>query len=501
MSIKDGKPIYADKTLVGTSAYATPVFTADMKTDRLQPRLDRAADGRHRKTSPRRYAMGASRSCRIHKLSVSYQGTPVDASKVDWGRVNVLNYTFSQKGGPENVLGKVKFLFPNRHTVYMHDTLPVRKKFFQKASRAIGHECVRMEKPERFAEVLLAEDKGWSASQVKELWDNGVNKPVTIDRKIPVHMVYFTAVADETGKVATFADLYGLDNKMATALFGRRRGLPHSAAGYHGADGGGERVRLHARAAHRAAAAAISPTRSADLPATRSERRRETSRFARGIGNLFQDRAGELGQGRVARAHDQHEVAGSRLLGDARDEPCARGRELGLAPAAGDLGHDVGGGEVARSRCRRRRTPPASTAGRRPQLAGESGDEVLAQEARRAVAMRLVDGEHAACRRDARGLERGGDLVGVVGEIVDHLDAAGGADGLEPPPHALEARERRRHLGKRHAERAAGGDRGERVRDIVRARHRQREGHVRPRESGCRFGRAPHPRREYRRER
>jgi L,D-transpeptidase YcbB len=163
---------------------------------------------------------------KVHKLSVSLNGTPVDPARVDWGRVNIMAYTFSQKAGPENVLGKIKFLFPNKHTVYMHDTLAYRKKFFQKPARAIGHECVRMEKPQLFAEALLAQDQGWSSSQVKELWDSAVNKPVSIEHKIPVHMVYFTAVVDDAGKVSSFGDLYGLDNKMATAMFGSAAGFP-----------------------------------------------------------------------------------------------------------------------------------------------------------------------------------------------------------------------------------------------------------------------------------
>ena len=100
---------------------------------------------------------------KTHKLYVSYNGKPVDPTKVDWNRVNGLAYTFSQKAGPHNNLGKVKFLYPNRHTVYMHDTLPVRKKYFKQTMRTIGHECVRMEKPDRFAEVLLAESNGWTA--------------------------------------------------------------------------------------------------------------------------------------------------------------------------------------------------------------------------------------------------------------------------------------------------------------------------------------------------
>ena len=157
---------------------------------------------------------------------MSYNGKPVDATKVDWNRVNVLDYTFSQRAGPHNNLGKVKFLYPNRHTVYMHDTLPVRKKYFKQTARLIGHECVRMEKPQEFAEVLLAEDKGWPPARVDELWEKGVNSAVSLEKKIPVHMVYFTAVVDESGKVDTSTDVYGLDRKMAAALFGDATGFP-----------------------------------------------------------------------------------------------------------------------------------------------------------------------------------------------------------------------------------------------------------------------------------
>jgi L,D-transpeptidase YcbB len=157
---------------------------------------------------------------------VSYNGSPVDPSRVNWSRGNILSYTFLQKTGPQNVLGKAKFLFPNRHTVYMHDTLPVRKKYFKEPVRMIGHECIRMEKPQQFAAVLLAEGNGWPASKVKELWDGSAQTPVALEHKIPVHLTYFTAVVDEAGKLSTFADVYGLDNKMATALFGSAAGFP-----------------------------------------------------------------------------------------------------------------------------------------------------------------------------------------------------------------------------------------------------------------------------------
>jgi murein L,D-transpeptidase YcbB/YkuD len=223
--VKDGKAIFGDKTLVGTIGYATPVFTSPMTTIVFNP--DWVAPETVVKENIWPPLQRKSYSIlRTHKLYVSYNGKPVDPTKVDWNRVNPLSFTFSQKAGPHNNLGKVKFLFPNRHTVYMHDTLPVRKKYFKESVRMIGHECVRMEKPVGFAEVLLAEANGWDAARVKELWDKGDNSSVSLDKKIPVHMVYFTAVVDESGKVETFADVYGLDRKLAAALFGDAMGFP-----------------------------------------------------------------------------------------------------------------------------------------------------------------------------------------------------------------------------------------------------------------------------------
>jgi murein L,D-transpeptidase YcbB/YkuD len=223
--VKDGKAIFGDKILVGTIGYATPVFTSPMTTIVFNP--DWVAPETVVKENILPPLQRRSYSIlKTHKLYVSYNGTPVDATKVDWNRVDGLAYTFSQKAGPHNNLGKVKFLYPNRHTVYMHDTLPVRKKYFKQSVRLIGHECVRMERPVAFAAILLAEANGWPDSKVKQLWDGGNNSSVALEQKIPVHMVYFTAVVDESGKVDSFADVYGLDRKLAAAMFGDSTGFP-----------------------------------------------------------------------------------------------------------------------------------------------------------------------------------------------------------------------------------------------------------------------------------
>ena len=222
--VKDGKQLFADKTLVGTPRYATPVFTADMKTIVFNPDWVAPETVVTEDLAPQ-LRRGNYSILRAHKLQVNYQGKPIDPARVDWGRVNVRAYSFTQRGGPDNVLGKVKFLYPNRHTVYMHDTVPARRKHFREPTRMLGHECVRMEKPQQFAEVLLAEDKGWTERQVAELWSKGVNSSVSINRKIPVHMTYFTAVVNDAGEVSAFADVYGLDRKLASALFGDAKGF------------------------------------------------------------------------------------------------------------------------------------------------------------------------------------------------------------------------------------------------------------------------------------
>ena len=123
----------------------------------------------------------------------------------------------SSRRAPTIRLGIVKFRFPNRHDVYMHDT-PERGLFAQ-TFRALSHGCMRVEEPRRTAEVILAEDKGWSSEKVAELWDSGSNS-VTLDKPMPVYLVYFTARVDDDGRLVTYGDIYGNDDRVMSALRG-----------------------------------------------------------------------------------------------------------------------------------------------------------------------------------------------------------------------------------------------------------------------------------------
>jgi len=223
--VKDGKTVFEDKTLVGTIGNATPIFSDEMETIVFNPDWIAPPSVLEDKLWPalkRKYY----NVLKSNKLKVSYKGKPIDPAKVDWRRVNIHRFTFSQKAGPKNVLGKAKFLYPNKHIVYMHDTLPYRRKVFKEEVRAIGYGCVRMAEPLPFAKLMLAEDQGLADSKVKELWDKSVNRAVTLKTKPPVHTTYFTVLVDDKGEVSTFKDLYGLDRKHAEALFGDTDGFP-----------------------------------------------------------------------------------------------------------------------------------------------------------------------------------------------------------------------------------------------------------------------------------
>jgi murein L,D-transpeptidase YcbB/YkuD len=150
---------------------------------------------------------------------VRYNGKVVDPGSINWSSVNMANISFTQAPGPTNVLGKLKFLYPNKHVVYMHDT--IKPNLFKTAMRAEGHNCIRMERPAKLAEILLAEDKGWDTKKVQDLLAKGYDAAVNLDKPFPVHTTYFTAVVDDNGTLNSFGDVYGLDRKVAAVVLGK----------------------------------------------------------------------------------------------------------------------------------------------------------------------------------------------------------------------------------------------------------------------------------------
>jgi murein L,D-transpeptidase YcbB/YkuD len=240
--VKRGQTIHQTKIVVGKPETQTALFSANMryvvfgpewgvpdsiKVKELLPYLRPTMDGGF-------FGWGQVTDTRVldrHNLRVSYNGKPVDASQVDWTQVDIRRFTFIQPSGPGNVLGAIKFRFPNKHDIYMHDT--PQRELFEKTVRAYSHGCIRVQNPGRFAEILMEEDRGWPASQVRNMLAQGGNNEITLTKQIPVHITYFTVMVGEDGRLHSFGDLYGHDHRVSVALAGRPLPLesPSIAAG------------------------------------------------------------------------------------------------------------------------------------------------------------------------------------------------------------------------------------------------------------------------------
>ena len=228
--LKDGKVVHAETIIVGKPATPTPVFSADMKYVIFHPtwgvpdgiKMNELAPSLRRSASGSNWFWGGESEpsiLRAHKLQVSYNGRPINPATVNWQTADIRSFQFTQPPSATNVLGVVKFRFPNKHDVYMHDT--PERALFSRADKAFSHGCMRVQNPRRLAEVLLAEDQGWTAAQVGNALAGGATHDVTLNKQIPVHVTYFTAVVEEDGRLKTFNDIYGHDSRIASALEGK----------------------------------------------------------------------------------------------------------------------------------------------------------------------------------------------------------------------------------------------------------------------------------------
>jgi len=146
-------------------------------------------------------------------------GRLIDPSTVDWSTVTRGNfdYIFVQRPGPENALGHVKFIFPNEHSVYLHDT--PAKELFGSAERAFSHGCIRVENPMDLAEILLAPN-GWDRKRVDATVAGRKTSTVFLAKPVPILLLYWTANVDPDGVVHFYRDVYQRDPAIARALDG-----------------------------------------------------------------------------------------------------------------------------------------------------------------------------------------------------------------------------------------------------------------------------------------
>lgn len=221
--VKDGKVIHEERIIAGQSDKQTPVFSHEMETVVMHPFWGVPESIKVKELLP---SLARGGSLERRGLRLQYNGRDVNPTSVDWSRADIRNYHVYQPPGGSNVLGVVKFMFPNKHQVYMHDT--PTKNLFNESTRTFSHGCMRVRNPVRLAEIILKEDKGWSEDQVQSELRNGPeNNNIQLQSKIPVHVTYFTAWVDDTGELRSRSDMYLHEKRIRLALAGQWDRIPH----------------------------------------------------------------------------------------------------------------------------------------------------------------------------------------------------------------------------------------------------------------------------------
>ncbi|WP_045837069.1 murein L,D-transpeptidase [Hyphomicrobium sp. 99] len=216
--ISDGEVIHEERIVSGRPDTQSPIFSEMMRTVVMQPRWSVPDSIKIKELLPSLRAGGDP--LRRQGLVIERNGRKMDPYSVDWRSNDIRNFNVYQPPGGGNALGVVKFLFPNKHAVYLHDT--PSKSLFNESTRAFSHGCMRVRNPVKLAEVILNKDKGWDPAMVQNLIAKGPEEnEISLDQPIPVHVTYFTAWVADDGEVQTYGDVYGHEKRINLALQGR----------------------------------------------------------------------------------------------------------------------------------------------------------------------------------------------------------------------------------------------------------------------------------------
>ena len=212
--IRDGKSSLHERVIVGKAESPTPVFSKNMTSIVLRPSWFLPDTIKQEKLLS---AARHGRSLEDEGIVVKKGSRVVKSWTVDWAKAKLSEYSIFQPSGDGNALGDVKFLFPNAHSVYLHDT--PNKSLFAATDRTFSHGCIRLKNPLSFAQRLLDADRGAGTWKVAQLVEDGPgSNQIMLEKPLPVHIGYFSVWIDSTGQPEYFGDPYGHDKRVVLAL-------------------------------------------------------------------------------------------------------------------------------------------------------------------------------------------------------------------------------------------------------------------------------------------
>ncbi len=204
----DGKPVWTTKIVDGKPEMPTPIMQAEMKYITINP------------------TWNVPPSIINHEYLPALQQDPtvLDRMGLKVGKNPDGSVHIWQPPGDKNALGRIRFNFPNKFLVYQHDTPD--KYLFANDKRAYSHGCMRVQDPQKYAEVLLSlvrPNDGYTLERIKKMIDAGGEQDIQLPTFIPVNLTYQTAFVDDDGKLQFRDDVYGRDKQLLAILKGDDR--------------------------------------------------------------------------------------------------------------------------------------------------------------------------------------------------------------------------------------------------------------------------------------
>jgi murein L,D-transpeptidase YcbB/YkuD len=214
--VRDGELIWTTRAMVGKTYRQTPIFRGNIQYAEFNPTWTVPPGIMSNDVLPK-IKRDVSYLDENHFDVLTFQGELVDPNAVDWNSYGqTAPYMIRQRPGPWNALGQVKFIFPNPHYVFLHDTN--HRELFPKSSRALSSGCVRVEDPLKLAEILFDDQPQWDRQAIDSLIASRETRRVNMNRDTPVYILYLTAALDNDGSVVFLEDVYQRDGRLLAAL-------------------------------------------------------------------------------------------------------------------------------------------------------------------------------------------------------------------------------------------------------------------------------------------
>jgi murein L,D-transpeptidase YcbB/YkuD len=225
--VRDGEKVWETRSQVGRTYRKTPIFRADMKYAQFNPTWTVPPGILRRDILPKLKADAEGYLAEKNmKLVDNSTGKEVDPVTIDWAATTPRNFRYQvvQRPGGDNALGLVKFIFPNPHYVFLHDTN--HREHFDDKVRTFSSGCIRIEHPFEFARLVLNDDQ-WDGAAIQDIVNSKQTKTVYLAEPLPVLVLYWTVnPITEKGVPEFLADVYDRDDNVLRALEAPFRAVP-----------------------------------------------------------------------------------------------------------------------------------------------------------------------------------------------------------------------------------------------------------------------------------